>query len=78
MQDIVGCLAALCVLTSASVERLDWLRYASLLSNVLFISYALLEGLLPVLAMHAILLPINAGKSFRHFQRTRRIARLKA
>jgi hypothetical protein len=41
------------------MQSMGWLRLMALLSNALFIFYAHRLGLLPVLALHLLLAPIN-------------------
>ena len=59
MIDYLGFLAASCVLLQASVRSILWIRVAALCSNVLFVVYAYLADLPPVLALNSVLIPMN-------------------
>ncbi|MBT8413114.1 MAG: hypothetical protein KJO30_02190 [Boseongicola sp.] len=59
MVDYLGFLAASCVLLQASVRSILWIRVAALCSNVLFVVYAYMAGLPPVLALNSVLIPMN-------------------
>jgi CRP/FNR family cyclic AMP-dependent transcriptional regulator len=58
--DMLGYAASLAVLATFCMRTMIALRIAALLSNVLFIGYGYADHLLPVLLLHAILLPVNA------------------
>ena len=55
----LGWLAALSVVLQACSPLMLPLRIFAVCSNVLFVTYAHLGGIVPVLALHALLLPIN-------------------
>ena len=57
--DLVGYAAAGLVLATFSARSLIALRVLAIASNVLFIAYAAGAQLLPVLILHALLVPIN-------------------
>jgi hypothetical protein len=57
--DALGYLAAGAVLATFSVRSIKALRALAIISNVLFIAYAVLASLSPVLVLHALLLPLN-------------------
>jgi hypothetical protein len=57
--DALGYLAAGAVLATFSVRSIKALRTLAIISNVLFIAYAVLASLSPVLVLHALLLPLN-------------------
>jgi hypothetical protein len=59
-RDAIGYLASLFVLGSFGSHAMLPLRVLALLSNAAFIAYAARNQLGPVLALHALLLPINA------------------
>jgi len=59
-RDAIGYLASLFVLGSFGSEEMKSLRILALLSNAAFIAYAVTNHLGPVLALHVLLLPINA------------------
>jgi len=74
--DLLGYAAASLVLATFSVRSMTALRSIAIASNLLFIAYAALAGLSPVLLLHALLLPLNlfrlcqalrdgAGKPYR-------------
>lgn len=75
--DGLGILAGLFVVL-AFYARTNWrLRILAVISNVLFIIYALLAGLAPVLILHAILLPLNLARLYqieRRLRQTRSVA----
>lgn len=59
MTDLLGLLAgAFVVLTFYSTDH-QKLRQFAIVSNVLFITYAMLLQLWPILVLHSILLPLN-------------------
>ena len=67
-QDSIGYLASLFVLGSFSSQTMVSLRALALLSNVAFMAYAYASHLLPVLLLHALLLPVNALRLWQHLQ----------
>ncbi len=58
--DALGYVAAGAVLATFSVRSIKTLRALAMLSNLLFIAYAISANLPPVLLLHALLLPLNA------------------
>ena len=56
----LGYLALVLVVASSSMRTLIPLRLLSIASNLTFIGYSLVEGLLPLLLIHSLLLPINS------------------
>jgi hypothetical protein len=60
--DLVGYLAALSVLGTFCMDTMVPLRGLAIVSNVLFIMYAIVGHLYPVFFLHAVLLPINVVK----------------
>ncbi|CAA9277851.1 MAG: hypothetical protein AVDCRST_MAG27-3532 [uncultured Craurococcus sp.] len=54
-----GWIASACVLAAFLMRRMRPLRLAAIASNVAFVAYAAQLGLLPILLLHAALLPIN-------------------
>jgi hypothetical protein len=66
--DLLGYSAAVAVLLTFLAQQLHTLRALAIASNLLFIAYALVAWLPPVLALHLLLLPINA---WRLWQATR-------
>ena len=59
ISDGVGFSAAGLVLATFCMRSMSALRWVAIVSNVAFIAYAYLEGLAPVLVLHALLLPVN-------------------
>jgi hypothetical protein len=60
--DLLGYAAAGLVLLTFLAHSMQTLRAIAIASNVLFIGYALLAGLPPVLLLHVLLLPLNAWR----------------
>jgi hypothetical protein len=59
LPEIFGYVAAGLVLATFSMRTMLPLRILGISSNIAFMTYGLLAGLLPVLILHAILLPLN-------------------
>jgi CRP/FNR family transcriptional regulator, cyclic AMP receptor protein len=59
LPEIVGYIAAGLVLATFSMRTMIPLRLLGISSNVAFIAYGLMASLAPVVALHAILLPLN-------------------
>jgi CRP/FNR family cyclic AMP-dependent transcriptional regulator len=57
--EFLGYTASAAVLASFCMSTMIPLRILALASNVLFMLYGYFDGLLPVLLLHAILLPVN-------------------
>ncbi|MEM9140243.1 MAG: hypothetical protein AAGB15_10485 [Pseudomonadota bacterium] len=62
MTDGIGLIAAMLVLATFSMKTMIWLRLTAVASNLAFIWYGLEIGLVPIWALHAVLLPINLWK----------------
>jgi len=60
--DLLGYLAGALVLVAFSLQSLVALRCVAIGSNLAFIAYAIGAHVLPVLVLHAGLLPINAWR----------------
>lgn len=60
MVDAFGFLAGSLVLATFCMQSMTQLRFVALLSNVAFVVYGIAAELLPVLVLHALLLPVNA------------------
>ena len=60
--DLLGYAAAGLVLITFLAQSMTALRAIAIASNVMFIAYALVAGLPPVLLLHALLLPLNAWR----------------
>lgn len=69
--ELLGWAAALAVLLAFWSRDGAWLRRFAIASNVLFIAYGLLLGALPVLVLHALLLPLNCVRLEEIQQRRR-------
>jgi CRP/FNR family cyclic AMP-dependent transcriptional regulator len=59
LSDLLGYVAAGLVLVTFSVRSMTALRSVAIASNVMFIAYAVAAQLMPVLILHALLLPLN-------------------
>ena len=57
--DALGYSAALLVLLTFSLRSITALRSAAIISNLLFIAYALASSSTPILVLHTTLLPLN-------------------
>lgn len=60
--DLLGYLASLLVLATFCMRRMMALRLLAIGSNLVFIAYAILAGIHPVLLLHALLLPMNVWR----------------
>lgn len=58
--DVLGYAASAAVLATFCMSTMIPLRILALLSNVLFMAYGYVDHLYPVLALHAILFPVNS------------------
>lgn len=63
--EILGYAASLAVLATFCMTTMVPLRVLALVSNVLFAAYGFVESLHPVLALHLVLLPVNAIRLFQ-------------
>ena len=70
--DLLGYTAAGLVLITFLAQSMCTLRAIAIASNVMFIAYALVAGLSPVLLLHMLLLPLNV---WRLWQTSRKPAR---
>jgi hypothetical protein len=62
LQDSVGYLAAALVIAAFYMKKTSHLRVIAIGSNFAFLIYGSLAHLLPVIALHLTLLPINAWR----------------
>ena len=62
VSDLLGYAAAGLVLVTFSVRSITALRSMAIASNLMFIAYAAATHLMPVLILHALLLPLNAWR----------------
>jgi len=60
--DLLGYAAAGLVLITFLAQSITTLRSLAIASNLMFIAYALVASLPPVLVLHALLLPLNAWR----------------
>lgn len=65
--DVVGYLAAGLVLATFCTRSMSTLRLMALASNVAFITYGYSANLIPVLILHAVLLPVNTYRLLQLF-----------
>ena len=70
ISDLLGYAAAGLVLVTFSVRSLNALRSAAIASNLMFIAYAATADLMPVLILHALLLPLNVWRLRQDFTST--------
>ena len=59
LRDLFGYLAGSLVLCTFSVTSMRRLRWLGIASNLSFIAYAIMLGMLPILTLHSLLLPVN-------------------
>jgi len=59
MTDLIGGIACILVLMTFCMRDMSRLRLIAIASNIAFVVYAVRADLMPVLALHSILLPIN-------------------
>jgi hypothetical protein len=71
---LLGYAASCAVLATFLMRTMVSLRLVSILSNVLFVAFAYLEHIYPVLLLHAVLLPINLWR-LRELQQAPRAVR---
>ena len=57
--ELIGYLASLLVLATFCMRDMVALRVVAIASNLVFMTYAVLAGIGPVLLLHAALLPVN-------------------
>jgi len=74
--EIIGYLAASLVLLTFLMRSMLTLRLMGLASNIAFLAYAHIEGLMPILVLHMLLVPINIYRirqlSHSHFRKLKR------
>ncbi|HEY1329067.1 MAG TPA: hypothetical protein VGI14_19175 [Casimicrobiaceae bacterium] len=57
--ELLGYVASALVLATFWMRRMVMLRTLAIASNLAFIAYGFLAGIMPVLLLHALLLPLN-------------------
>lgn len=72
--DALGFVAAGAVLATFSVRSITALRTVAIISNLLFIAYAACANLSPILALHALLLPLNMWRLREELIGNRKVA----
>lgn len=73
--NLVGFLAAGLMLASFAMRTMLPLRLVAIAGNLAFIAYGLMQGLTPVIALHALLLPLNIWRAVEIANVSRRIRR---
>ncbi len=63
--DFAGYLASTLVLATFTTNDMRLLRVVGIFSNIAFITYGALGGLVPVLVLHLLLLPLNMVRLFQ-------------
>jgi hypothetical protein len=71
--DAAGYLASLLVLATFCMKTMIPLRSAAVASNIAFIVYGFYDDVYPVLALHMILLPLNAWRAIQMLRLVRRV-----
>ena len=71
--EIAGYLASALVLATFCMKTMIPLRAAAICSNFAFLVYGYYEDVYPVLALHAILLPLNSWRAFQMLRLIRRV-----
>ncbi len=69
VEDVVGWVACLLTLITFAQSSMLSLRVTAILSNVFFIAYGAIGHVLPVLTLHAVLLPLNSARLVAHVGR---------
>jgi hypothetical protein len=70
VDDLLGWVASLLTLITFAQSSMIALRVTAILASVFFIAYGALGHFLPVLTLHAILLPLNSLRLVAHVGRT--------
>lgn len=73
LPEVFGYIAAGLVLATFSMRTMLPLRIVGIASNLAFMVYGLLAGLLPVLILHAVLLPLNVYRFIEMWRLIREI-----
>lgn len=74
--DLIGFAASALVFLTFCMQTLLPLRIIAIASNVLFIAYGIFAGLVPILILHAVLLPVNIWRTVQQVQMRHRIRRM--
>ena len=68
--DLLGYAASLAVLATFLMRTMRPLRVVAIVSNILFLTYGLIEHLEPIFILHVTLLPINVWRLLVHWNDT--------
>ena len=71
--ELVGFLAALLMFTTFYMKTMVPLRLVGICSNIAFLSYAMIEHLLPIFLLHCVLLPLNLVRLYQMLKLVRQI-----
>lgn len=71
--DIIGYAASALVFLTFCMRTLLPLRLVAITSNLFFITYSIAAGLMPILALHLLLLPMNLWRIFEQLQTRKRM-----
>jgi CRP/FNR family cyclic AMP-dependent transcriptional regulator len=71
--DIIGFVASALVFLTFCMRTLLPLRLVAIASNLFFIIYGMMAGLMPILALHLLLLPMNLWRTAQQLQTRRRM-----
>jgi CRP/FNR family transcriptional regulator, cyclic AMP receptor protein len=71
--EFVGSLAALLTFATFYMKTMLPLRIVGILSNVTFLTYAMIEDLVPILLLHGALLPLNLFRLYQILKLVREI-----
>lgn len=74
--DLIGFAASALVFLTFCMQTLLPLRIIAIASNILFIAYGIFAGLVPILILHAVLLPVNIWRTVQQLQMRDRIRRM--
>jgi hypothetical protein len=69
VDDLLGWVASLLTLITFAQTRMIALRVTAILASIFFIAYGAIGHFLPVLTLHAILLPLNSVRLAAHLGR---------
>jgi CRP/FNR family transcriptional regulator, cyclic AMP receptor protein len=70
--DAIGYLASILVFATFCMRTMIALRVAAIGSNICFIVFGVAAHVYPVLLLHVVLLPLNAGRTLEMMRLTRR------
>ena len=61
--DLLGYLGGVLVFSTFYLKTMIPLRVVAIASNVVYIAYSALAGLVPILVLHTLLMPLNIASS---------------